>query len=230
MKGTVIIVALLCALPVAASEADTFILSENRGSSPSGTTGTQQDTIMLSWDNGEMAYSICWYSGNGHWVGNDFGVAGYSDVNSMLIRTRDDWPNQGFDGFYIAIYDDSNDKPSGVIIWPIDGNAKYIDKYELQANFDEGWVDLDVDYGLSDDKIYACMEQRNNYPDADPFCVDTNTTDRLHSWQNNGLEWRRLDTGDLGDINNNNLMLRLRVTPNKGITTTSLGVVKALYR
>ena len=103
------------------------------------------------------------------------------------------------------------------------GLSKYGIRYE-------GWVDLDVNYSHSDDKVYACMEQRFNYPDADPFCVDTNTTDQEHSWQNNGTGWRRMDTGDLGDINNNNLMLRLRVTPNKGIRTTSLGVVKALYR
>jgi hypothetical protein len=228
MKGMSLILIFLCVLPVAASDG-VFIFAGNIKERPFRAAGTDQDTVVLSYDNGEMAYSICWYEGYDHWVGNDFSVIGYSDVNSIIIRTRDDWPNDGLDGFYIALWDDTFSEP-GDIIWPLDGNAKFVDKNELQARYDEGWVDLDVNYSLSETKIYGCMEQYFNHPDADPFCVDTNTEDQGHSWQNNGTEWRRMETGDLGDINNNNLMLRLRVTPSKGVSTTSLGTVKALYR
>jgi hypothetical protein len=224
----IIIVVSLFALPAIALNAGIFALPGDNGYGYSGTSEANQNTDILSYDSGVMGYSICWFDGRNHWVGNDFDVTIYSDVNSMIIRTRDDWPNDGFDGFYIAIYNDVGGLP-GVIIWPADGKRK-VDANEIQANYDEGWVEIDVGYSVDTDTIYACMEQYYNHPDADPFCVDDNPVDQGHSWEDNGNGWRPLDTGDLGDITNNNLMLRLRATLSKGIRVTSLGGIKALYR
>lgn len=198
----------------------------------SETNGTNQNTEILSYDSGIMGYSICWYNGRDHWVGNDFDVSIYSDVNSMIIRTRDDWPNDEFDGFYIRILDDDNGLP-GDIIWPVDDDDDpkyYVSPNEIQANYSDGWVDIDVGYSVDTDIIYACMEQYHSHPDADPFCVDDNPVDQGHSWEDSGNGWRPMDTGDLGDITNNNLMLRLRATFTKGIEVTSIGKIKALYR
>ncbi len=225
----IIIIALLIALPAAALNAGIFALPDDNGYGYPRTNGANQNTDILKWDSGVLGYSICWFKGSDHWVGNDFDVSIYSDVNSMIIRTRDDWPNDEFDGFYIKILDDNNGVP-GDKIWPIDEDKRYVDKNEIQANYDEGWVEIDVGYSIAVDTIYACMEQHHSYPDADPFCVDNNPVDQGHSWENNRSEWRPLDTGDLGDITNNNLMLRIRATLSKGVRVTSLGGIKALYR
>lgn len=224
----ILVLVLLLALPATALNAGIFALPGDNGYGYSGTSGANQNTQILQWDNGVLGYSICWFNGYDHWVSNDFDVWIYSDVNSMIIRTRDDWPNDGFDGFYIAIWDDNGGLPGGKI-WPVGDDRRYVDKNEIQANYDEGWVEIDVGYSVDADTIYACMEQYHNHPDADPFCVDNNPVDQGHSWENNGNEWRPLNTGDLGDITNNNLMLRIRTTLSKGIKVTSLGEIKALY-
>jgi len=231
MKVLIVIgIVVVSTISVSALGAGVFTSSEDAGGGYLDIYGVDQNTEIVKYDSGVLGYSICWFTGDDHWVGNDFSVNIYSDINSMIIRTRDDWPNDGFDGFYIAIFDDNNGLP-GEIIWPADGEQKLVDKNEIRANFDdEGWAEIDVNYSVDTDKIYACIEQYYNHPDADPFCVDDNPVDQGHSWENNGTVWVPMDTGDMGDITNNNLMLRIRATLAKGIRGSSFGAIKALYR
>lgn len=76
----------------------------------------------------------------------------------------------------------------------------------------------------------AVMEQRYNYPNCDPFCVDDNPTFRGHSWVYYGGTWGYwIEPPHWPYINH---MIRVYVETGHtfpGVQPTSVGRVKALY-
>lgn len=227
MKLVSLTILILLALPPGAAQIE-ITPAPGRISPECGIMGGEQVTI-LGYDSGIVGYSICWYEGDDHWVANDFTLGdGGREVFSMLIATRKDWPDYGFDGFYVAIFGDMDGLP-GAMVWPETG-PKYVSGDEIEGTFDGIWVEVGVEADIEQNRIYAAMEQYYNYPNSDPYCVDNNPVDREHSWEKAGSIWERMDTGDLGAITNNNLMLRLSVESKKSLITSSLGSIKAMYK
>jgi hypothetical protein len=205
------------------------------GGAAGGTAGlyaplpVDQSTLELKWDNGTRRWSIAWYTGSGAWVGNDFTVTtlktSYVKILKFKMYTRDNWPNQVWDGFRIGFYNFGGGVP-GSLIWPTAGGGYFFKPSGANGHV---WVECDINWTCPSLKFVACEDQFYNWPNCDPFAVDNNTTFLRHSWEYYGGTWGPLSTS--GDPYQN-LMVRLWVETGQefpGVSPSSIGRVKALY-
>jgi hypothetical protein len=183
----------------------------------------------LGYDNGSRALQLAWYTGAGFWVGNDFDVSTLKTTHNVLCEmkyfTSPYWPNNGYDGFRIAVFDFSTGLP-GARLWPEGQAGRYV-----KPTGGEGFKTFWVNYYLKTKKFVAAVEQYYDYPNCDPYYCDSNPTFLAHSWQKEGEKpWEPLV--GLDPYPYRNLMLRVIVYVGYseiGVTPTSLGRVKALY-
>ena len=67
----------------------------------------EKGQIELKYDNGTPYIMVAFENGDNMWVGNDFDTSTYSDtypnIDKFRIYCSDSWPNDEFDGSYIAI-------------------------------------------------------------------------------------------------------------------------------
>ncbi|MGD8718309.1 MAG: hypothetical protein PVH29_05745 [Candidatus Zixiibacteriota bacterium] len=223
-------VLLICA---SAWAADVVVDGSGYNTSPSPgymTPTYDQSTLELGWDNGTRRWSIAWYTGAGSWAGNDFDVSTlkteYAKILKFKFYTRDTWPNQTWDGFGIGFYGYSGGVP-GSMLWPTSGGSGYL--FIPSGASGHVWVECDIDWVCPVVKFVAGFHQYYNYPNCDPFSVDTNDSSLGHSWKYYGGTWSPLSTS--GDPYQN-LMLRVWIEDGQtfpGITPSSVGRVKALY-
>ena len=85
------------------------------------------------------------------------------------------------------------------------------------------WCDFGVNWSLPKGirKFVAAVGQCYNYPNVDPYCLDTGPPQR-RGWTYDLGTWQRLES-------ESNLMLRVVMQGDIGVAPTSLGRVKALY-
>jgi hypothetical protein len=190
-------------------------------------------TRELKWDNGNWKYLVYWYTGGGSWVGNDFAEGSPADshgrcITSLRIFSSDLIPNEGWDGFRVAIYE-FRGMPNGIpgeIIWPTSGNGRF---FLPSGRTGPGWVAVPVNWVVTTSFV-AAMEQVYNAPDCDPFAVDSNPTALEHSWSLYGGSWRRFEsTADPY----RNVMLRVVIEDlpyRPAVAPASFGRVRAIYR
>ena len=186
-------------------------------------------TFELKWDNGRVRWVLAWYTGAGSWVGNDFDATTlktrYVKILKFRMYTDGKWPNSSWDGFRIGIFDLAGGVP-GSRLWPTAGEGRF---FKPGREGGEGWVECAVDWNCPALKFVAAQQQYYNWPNCDPFSVDTNRTFLKHSWEYYRGTWAPLST-----VGNpyRNLMIRVRVEKPRtfpGVAPSSIGRVKALY-
>ncbi len=190
----------------------------------------------LKWDNGIRGYSICWYDGRDNWLGVDFDASSVSATPKIIkikVFTRDDWPNDRYDGFYVAIYSWVNDAP-GSIIWPTDGSAEYFKPEGLPHG--DVWAELTVGWVCSSPRFVVAVNQFYDEPNCDPLALDTYLTPSGHNWMCYKGTWSPFDPSSL-NIDNENLMIRVVVDESGSAagfdgsrTPASVGRIKALFQ
>ncbi|MGD8718311.1 MAG: hypothetical protein PVH29_05755 [Candidatus Zixiibacteriota bacterium] len=192
-----------------------------------------QSTLELGWDNGSRRWSVAWYTGAGSWVGNDFDISTlkteYVKILKFKMYTRDNWPNTQWDGFGFGFYGFSGGVP-GSMLWPTSGGSGYI--FVPSGASGHVWVECDVDWVCPSVKFVAAQHQYYNWPNCDPWGVDTNETFLNHSWQYYGGSWSPLSSASTEIDPYFNLMVRVWVEDGQtfpGIAPSSIGRVKALY-
>lgn len=191
------------------------------------------EAVELKWDNGFRSYSLCWYEGLDNWLAVDFDTSEVSPtpyVHRVRIFTRDDWPNEGYDGFYVALYSWENEAP-GEIIWPTDGAAYFFEPVGLPHG--DVWVDVPVKWTAPNNRLVAAVNQYYDEPNCDPLALDTNPIPSGHSWMYYNAVWTPFDSTSL-NIPNENLMIRLVVdestsSPAANLKPESFGKIKSLY-
>jgi hypothetical protein len=204
------------------------------GAAPAGTAGLyeplafDQSTLELKWDNGTRRWSIAWYTGAGSWVGNDFDVTtvktSYVKILKFKMYTRDNWPNQTWDGFRIGFYNFGGGVP-GSLIWPTGGTGYF---FKPSGAGGHVWVECPINWTCPARKFVASEEQFYNYPNCDPFSLDNNTARVGHSWEYYGGSWGP----NQGYEGYYNVMIRVWVETGQefpGVSPSSIGRVKALY-
>ncbi len=178
-------------------------------------------TVELKWDSGFTMWWMCWYTGRDTWVGTDFDIStisGYRAVHAIKLQSRWDWPNVGWDGFRIGIFDFRGGVP-GSLLW----GPKFV-----VPTGSIGWKEFSVGWTLPSGryKFLAGQEQYYNYPNCDPYALDNNTSFQSHSWQYLRGAW----APHQGYQGYRNLMLRVILNnATLALTPTSIGRVKALY-
>ncbi len=178
--------------------------------------------LELKYDNGTRRYFMAFYTGAGTWVGNDFDISAISDyraITRIRVFSSPAWPNARWDGFRIRIYAYAGGRPGSLLWGP---------KYVKPARPDYGWCNCAVNWTLpaANKAFVAAFEQFYNYPNGDPFALDTNATFAGHSWQYSGGSWQALP----GFGGYRNLMLRVVLNnATVNLAPTSIGRVKALY-
>jgi len=185
------------------------------------------NTQELKWDTGSATWMFVWYTGAGSWVGNDFDVTTiktYGGIKTYRTQSRL-WPNNQWDGFRIGIYAMGGGVP-GSMMWPTSGTPKFV----MPSGSQYAWLDFDVGWVLPGAKKFlAAQEQFYNHPSpgADPYLVDNNTVNLLHSWQYYEGIWKPLENEKLYK----NAMIRVIVDneQNPAVEPASVGRVKALY-
>jgi hypothetical protein len=187
--------------------------------SSAGTPG-YDGTRELKWDSGYGRWVLDWYTGAGSWVGNDFDIStipAYRAVEKIKLQSYANWPNVGWDGFRLGIYDFTGSVPRSLLWGP-----KFVvaTGTPIWHEFSVGW---NLPSGVT--SFVAAMEQYYDHPNCDPYLVDNNYSFTGHSWQYYGGVWR-LHVGYQGY---RNVMLRVVVEEAVALTPTSLGRVKALY-
>jgi opacity protein-like surface antigen len=218
MKNFIILAALAAA--AAAFAADYVV--ERAPAGPAQPPLNEDAVVDLQWDNGTRSNYICFYSGAGTWLVNDFDLSqipDYTRVTRLLVYTSPTWPNAQWDGFRIGLYGFSGSTPTSLLWGP---------KFVKAGLTSAGWANFSVAWTLPPTQLRfaAGFEQYYNYPTCDPHTVDNNRTFRLHSWLYYGGTWRSY-TNSTGYYN---LMIRVRVSnAYVGLTPTSVGRVKALY-
>jgi hypothetical protein len=181
------------------------------------------DTVELKWDSGFSRWWLCWYTGADTWVGNDFDIStisGYRAVQAIKLQSRSDWPNVGWDGFRLGIFDFKGGVP-GSLLW----GPKFV-----VPTGSTGWKEFSVGWTLPSGvyKFLAGQEQYYNYPTCEPFAVDSNPTPVRHSWMYMRGSWSPFEVSGVGPYRN--VMLRVIVNnATLALTPTSIGRVKALY-
>ncbi len=184
------------------------------------------DPLELSWDNGTRRWSIAWYSGAGAWVGNDFNlstISTYRAIEKVRFYSRSNWPNTGWDGFRVGIYNFSS--VPGSLLWPTAGGGYFFKPSGLQGHI---WVDIAIGWTCPSTAFVAAVEQYYNYPNCDPFALDSNPTFRGHSWQYYQGSWSPYSSTSVAPYRN--VMIRAVVDNSTlGVAPESLGRVKALY-
>jgi hypothetical protein len=184
------------------------------------------DQLELAWDNGTRRWSIAWYTGAGAWVGNDFNlstISTYRAIEKVRFYSRSNWPNTGWDGFRVGIYNFSS--VPGSLLWPTAGGGYFFKPSGLQGHI---WVDIPIGWTCPSTAFVAAVEQYYNYPNCDPFALDSNPTFRGHSWQYYQGSWSPYESSSVAPYRN--VMLRAVVdNTTLGVAPQSLGRVKALY-
>jgi hypothetical protein len=184
-------------------------------------------TLELKWDNGTRRWSMAWYTGAGSWVGNDFNlstISTYRAIEKVRFYSRSNWPNTGWDGFRVAIYDFKGAVP-GSRLWPTASGGYFFKPSGLQGHI---WVDIAIGWTCTSTAFVAAVEQFYNYPYCDPFALDTNPTFRGHSWRYYQGSWSPYESSSVGPYRN--VMIRAVVNNiTLGVAPQSLGRVKALY-
>jgi hypothetical protein len=186
---------------------------------PAGTDGT----LELRWDSGFGMWYMCWYTGRGSWVANDFDISTlstYCAVQAIKFQSRNNWPNTVWDGFNLGVYSFSGGVPGSLLWGP---------KFVVPTGY-SGWHEFSVNWTLPSGtyKFMAAQEQFYNYPYCDPFLIDNNPTFRGHSWQYLQGEWSPFNQPVIAPYRN----LAMRVIVNDStvnLAPTSIGRVKALY-
>lgn len=183
--------------------------------------------VELKWDNGTPSYAVNVPGINADWFGNDVTVASTLKTTHMSVRrfrvyTADDWPNAGWEGFFLSLYDFRGVPASR--IWPTAGGPAFF----KPAGTGWNWYDYALDFPLERTTFLAAAEAAYAWPNCDPLMVDTNPTSRRHSWAYYRGSWTRLE----GPYGYSNLMLRVVVETRAtypGVTPSSWGRVKGLY-
>jgi hypothetical protein len=192
-----------------------------------------QSTLELQWDNGSRRWSVAWYTGAGSWVGNDFDASTLKTTHVKVLKfkfyTRNDWPNQVWDGFRVGFYNFGGGVP-GSMLWPTGGGGYF---FKPSGAGGHVWVECDINWTCPTNKFVACEEQFYNWPNCDPWGVDNNPTFLRHSWVYYGGTWSPLTAANVQGIEPYyNLMVRLWVETGQtfpGVAPSSVGRVKALY-
>jgi len=189
-------------------------------------------TEELSWDSGQKSYSICWYESSNRWLAVDFDASEISAtpiITKVRFFTRDDWPNEGYDGFGVAIFSWFNDEP-GDIIWPETGDAQDFVPGGLPHG--DVWADMQVNWLCNNPRFVIAVNQYYDEPDCDPLALDDNETPTEHSWMYVTKKWEPFDPSSL-NIDYANLMIRAVVQDmgtEHAFATASFGQIKALYQ
>jgi hypothetical protein len=188
----VLIIAGAMTFAAAAVEAADFVVEP----APPATGGIDAPaydaTMELKWDNGTRRWSIAWYTGRGSWVGNDFDlstISTYRAVEKVRFYSRSNWPNNGWDGFRVGIYNFST--VPGSLLWPTAGGGFFFKPSGLQGHV---WVEIGIGWTCPTTGFLAAVEQYNNWPNCDPFALDTNLTFMRHSWTYYGGRWSPMST------------------------------------
>jgi nucleoside-specific outer membrane channel protein Tsx len=182
----------------------------------------EDGAVELQWDNGTRMHLMCFYSGAGVYLGNDFDITQmpeYSRVTRMLVYSSPEWPNDKWDGFRIGLYGYSGGVPSSLLWGP-----KFV-KGNLAS---EGWTNFSVAWSLpvGQKRFVAAVEQYYDFPNLDPYAVDDNTDPAGHSWHYQSGAWSAYP----GYRGYHNVMIRVRVSDALvDMVPTSIGRVKALY-
>lgn len=194
---------------------------------PGASPADAPSTLELRWDNGTLAGFYPTEKIGGIWIaGNDFDTSTlkttHVKIRKFKLFTSGLWPNAKWDGFGICFFAFQRGMP-GEMLWP---TSKVPYFFKPSGPRGHVWVEYEVDWVCPTPAFVAAYDLRFDYPDCDPFAVDTNETYRGHSWQKKHNFWSGLSTRF------HNLMLR--VTVETGATVprvapTSLGRVKALY-
>jgi hypothetical protein len=181
------------------------------------------DTLELKWDSGFGMWWLCWYTGRDTWIGNAFDIStisGYRAIQAIKLQSRRDWPNVGWDGFRLGVFDYTGGVPGSLLWGP---------KFVLPAG-PTGWKEFSVGWTLPSGvyKFLAGQEQFYNYPICEPFLIDNNSMFLGHSWMYFGGNWRPFEASSTQPYRN--LMIRVIVNNSTlAISPTSIGRVKALY-
>jgi hypothetical protein len=185
-------------------------------------------TLELKWDNGNRRWSWAWYTGAGSWVGNDFNIStlsSYRAIRKTKFYTRDNWPNAVWDGFRVAFYDFPGSVP-GSRLWPTSGGGYFFKPSGLHGHV---WVEINIGWTCPTTAFVAAQEQLYNYPNCDPYAVDSNTNFMRHSWRYYAGQWSPVEFSPPYH-QYRNVMIRVVVdNETLAVKPTSLGRVKALY-
>ena len=226
MKRVSIIVVVTAVGTAAAVGAADFVV-EPAATAAGGCAPAKDATIELMWDNGTRRWSIAWYTGAGAWVGNDFDlstISSYRHIEKVRFYSRNNWPNSVWDGFRVGIYSFSS--VPGSLLWPTSGGGYFFRPSGLQGHI---WVEIGISWTCPAMAFVAAVEQYYNWPNCDPYALDTNTTFQRHSWQYYGGSWSPLEVSSVPQWRN--LMLRAVVNDStSGVSPASLGRVKALFK
>lgn len=222
IRKRVIVSAALAALCVAGAWGADAVVSPPVPTVSAAPADGSDTALELKYDNGTRSYFMSWISGAGAWVGNDFDISAISEYRAIVrvrVYSNPAWPNSRWDGFNVGIYAFAGGQPGSLLWGP---------EYFKPTRTGYGWCNCAVGWTLPavNKAFVAAFEQFYNYPNNDPYALDTNRTFEGHSWQYYAGIWRQL-TGAGGYRN-----LLLRVVVNNvtvGLAPTSLGRVKALY-
>jgi len=184
--------------------------------------------VELKWDDGVASYAANGPGIAGHTFANDFDVATLTAtrlaVRKFRIYTADVWPNGVWDGMYLELYDFRGGVP-GLQIWPRGGS--YV-LFKPSSGTGWSWYDYSLDFPLPANRFLAAADPAAAWPHCDPLMVDSNPTNRRHSWSYYGGQWAYLG----GPYGYSNLMLRVVVETEAsypGVAPASWGRIKGLY-
>jgi hypothetical protein len=170
---------------------------------------------VLKWDNGTLGSVLAQFVA-GTWLGNDFDCStlGVDNIKCFRIRSSGEWPNSQWDGFNVGVFDCGSGIPGERIWGP---------RFFTGAGTGYPWCEFSVNWTLPKgiQKFVAAMGQRYNYPDIDPYCLDTGPAIRRIWTYSQGI-WLPYES-------ESNLMFRVVMQGDIGVEPTSIGRVKALY-
>lgn len=183
--------------------------------------------VELKWDNGAPSYAVNAPGMGAERFGDDFTVIGtlktkYVAVRRFRIYTADNWPNAGWEGFFLSLYDFRGVPASQ--IWPTSGGYAFF----KPTGTGWGWYDYSLDFPFEGTEFLAAAAAAYNWPNCDPLMVDANAAPRRHSWAYYQGSWAALE----GPYGYSNLMLRVVVETAArypAVAPSSWGRIKSLY-
>jgi hypothetical protein len=175
----------------------------------------QPTEYELRWDNGTLGY-VHTHILAGTWVGNDFdaSTAGATHVQYLKFYSSGQWPNGRWDGCNLGLFRSFGGVPGRLIWGPV---------FVRGTGPGYRWCSFAVNWSLPKGILtfVAAVEQPYDYPNADPYCLDTSPASGKGWSYYRGL-WKSLETYT-------NLMVRVVLRGDIGVEPTSIGRVKALY-
>lgn len=183
--------------------------------------------VELSWDNGAPSYAVNAPGIGAEQFGNDFAVistlkTNYAAVRRFRVYTADNWPNAGWEGFFLSLYDFRGVPASQ--IWPTAGGSAFF----KPTGSGWSWYEYSLDFRLERMRFLAAAEAAYNWPNCDPLMVDANAAPQRHSWAYYQGSWAALE----GPYGYSNLMLRVVVetaATYPAVAPSSWGRIKSLY-